>query len=128
MGNLVQRAQRYEALTPSERAILKLAEGLICSAVVAALPVIAQALGQGGVHWSDALHTALAAASVAALLALSKYAKAHGDPPPAAASTGAEHLTLAPSVSIAPAASMSSVSLVADGLSDLAGDGIDMPH
>jgi hypothetical protein len=42
--------------------------------------VVAGALGRGGVNWADAGRTALAAATVAVLLALAKYLKAHGDP------------------------------------------------
>lgn len=80
MRDLYIRARAHTALTPGERALLKLIEGLLCAGVVAALPVISGALGHSGVHWADVARTALAAGSVAALLALAKYAKAHGDP------------------------------------------------
>jgi hypothetical protein len=91
MLNLLARARAYQTLTPAERAALKLAEGLLCAALVAALPIVAQALAHGPINWTDVLRTALAAASVAVLLALAKYAKAHGDPTlgDALAATGA---------------------------------------
>jgi hypothetical protein len=75
------RARAYATLTPGERALLRLAEGLLCAGVVAALPVIAEALSQQPVHWSDLGRAALAAAATAMLLALSKYLRAYGDPP-----------------------------------------------
>jgi len=37
-------------------------------------------LGNAAVNWADVGRAALAAACVAVLLALAKYAKAHGDP------------------------------------------------
>lgn len=77
---LFARARAYQPLTPAERATLKLLEGLFSVALVAALPVVADALGRQSVNWTDIARTALAAAAVAVLLALSKYAKAHGDP------------------------------------------------
>ena len=80
MSTLFARARAYQPLSPTERAVLKLVEGIGCVALVAALPVVAEALGHQNVNWSDVAHTALAAASVAVLLALAKYAKAQGDP------------------------------------------------
>jgi hypothetical protein len=80
MGQLLQRARRHEPLTPGERAFLRLIEGLVCTALVAALPVVADALGSAGVNWTDVGRAALAAAAVAVLLALAKYARAQGDP------------------------------------------------
>lgn len=79
---LLQRAHARAALTPAERALLRLAEGLLCAALVAATPIIAQALGQQGVNWGDVGRAALAAAATAILLALVKYARAQGDPEP----------------------------------------------
>lgn len=78
--SLFARARAFANLTPSERALLKLIEGLFFAALVAALPIIADALSRNAVNWSDVGRTTLAAGSVAALLALSKYLKAHGDP------------------------------------------------
>ncbi len=51
------------------------------TALVAALPIVAQALSQGRANFGDVARTALAAAAVAVLLALVKYARAFGDPP-----------------------------------------------
>ncbi|HEX2348925.1 MAG TPA: hypothetical protein VHI51_10880 [Ktedonobacterales bacterium] len=80
-GGLWRRARAYAALTPGERALLRLAEGLLCAGLVAALPVIAAALGHQPINWSDLGRAALAAAATAMLLALNKYLRAHGDPP-----------------------------------------------
>ena len=80
MRTLFARARAYAPLTPAERALLRLLEGLLCAALVAALPLLADALSRTSVNWGDAARTALAAAAVAILLALAKYAKAHGDP------------------------------------------------
>ncbi|MFI5272069.1 MAG: hypothetical protein ACHQ4H_03440 [Ktedonobacterales bacterium] len=80
MRTLFLRARSYAPLTPAERALLRLLEGLVCAALVAALPVLAQALSHGAINWADVARAALAAAAVAVLLALAKYARAHGDP------------------------------------------------
>lgn len=79
--SLLQRARTYAGLTPGERALLRLGEGLLCAGIVAALPIVAQALSQQTVNWSDVGRAALAAAATAILLALNKYLRAHGDPP-----------------------------------------------
>ena len=138
MRDLYARARANLALTPGERALLKLIDGLLVAAVVAALPVVSGALGHAGVQWSEVARTALAAGTVAALLALAKYLKAHGDPAlgdaligvaanlaPASATTGAT-TPVAPSSQ--PGASLAgNVEPVngAAGLSDAgAGDGI----
>lgn len=81
MGQVFTKARSYAQLAPAERALLKLIEGLICAALVAALPILADALGRGAVNWGDVGRAALAAGATAALLALLKYCKAHGDPP-----------------------------------------------
>src|SRR5258708_3891085 len=73
----------YSSLTPAERALLKLLEGLACAALVAALPIVASALSHNAVNWPDVARAALAAVTAAVFLALAKYAKyakAHGDP------------------------------------------------
>jgi hypothetical protein len=80
--HLLQRARARAALTPAERALLRLLEGLLCAALVAAAPIIAQALGQQSVNWGDVGRAALAAVATAILLALAKYARAQGDTPP----------------------------------------------
>ena len=79
--NLFARAAQRQTLTPAERALLRLAEGLAATALVAALPIVAQALSDGTMDWGNVVRTALAAAAVAVLLALVKYARAFGDPP-----------------------------------------------
>jgi hypothetical protein len=81
MVRLFMQARTNEPLAPAERALLKLIEGLACAALVAALPIVADALGHGGVNWADVGRAALAAGATAALLALIKYCKAYGDPP-----------------------------------------------
>jgi len=83
--SLWSRARAYATLTPGERALLRLAEGLLCAGLVAALPIIADALSQQPVNWSDLARAALAAGATAMLLALNKYLRAHGDPPLASA-------------------------------------------
>ncbi len=89
-SSLWSRARAYATLTPAERALLRLVEGLLCAGVVAALPVIAEALSQQPVNWSGLGRAALAAAATAMLLALSKYLRAYGDPPVGAPSAPAD--------------------------------------
>ena len=79
--NIFSRAAAGLNLTPGERAFLKLVEGLWATALVAALPVVAEALAQRSVDWTVVLHAALAAAVTAVVLAILKYAKAQGDDP-----------------------------------------------
>lgn len=80
--NIFQKAAAGVNLTPGQRAFLKLVEGLAVAFLVAAAPVVADALSSHGtVVWSDALRTALAAGAVAVILSIIKYAKAHGDSP-----------------------------------------------
>jgi len=81
MRNIMRRAVAYQGLTPGERALLRLLEGLACTALIAALPIVADALSRQGVNWGDVGRAALAAGVTAALLALSKYLRAQGDPP-----------------------------------------------
>lgn len=86
MGSIFARAQRYESLTPAERALLRLVEGLASVALVGALTAGAQYLsspsgsGLGAIAWPDVARVCAAGAAVALLLALSKYFKAQGDP------------------------------------------------
>ncbi|HUY75805.1 MAG TPA: hypothetical protein VMV29_03480 [Ktedonobacterales bacterium] len=87
MRDIMQRAQAYGTLTPGERAALRLIEGLAFAALVAALPIVADALSRQGVNWGDVGRAALAAGVTAALLALSKYLRAQGDPPLASVAT-----------------------------------------
>lgn len=80
MRNVFERAAEYQPLTPGERALLRLIEGLACAGLVAALPIVAAALGSTDVNWGTVVRAALAAVAVAILMALAKYTKAHGDP------------------------------------------------
>lgn len=80
-ANLLRRARAHATLTPGERALLRLGEGLLCAGLVAALPVVAEALARQSVDWSAVGRAALAAAATAILLALNKYLNAHSDPP-----------------------------------------------
>ena len=75
------KARAGENLSPAARAFLRLCEGLAATAIVAALPVVSDALSRGTVDWADVGRAALAAASTAVGLAILKYAKAHGDTP-----------------------------------------------
>ena len=81
MARVFMKARSYAPLAPAERALLKLIEVLVCAALVAALPILADALGHGGVNWGDVGRAALASGATAALLALLKYCKAQSDPP-----------------------------------------------
>ena len=80
--NLFTKARAGLNLTPAERAQLKFVEALAVAGVVAALPVLADALStHGAIVWADVLHTGLATGAVAVILALVKYLKAQGDSP-----------------------------------------------
>jgi hypothetical protein len=68
--NLFARAAQQQTLTPAERALLRLVEGLAA--------------------------TALVAAAVAVLLALVKYARAFGDPPLEGTGVAASSVTSEP--------------------------------
>jgi hypothetical protein len=79
--NVFAKAQNNLNLTPGERAVLKLVEGFVVAGIVAALPVISQALAAQSINWAQMFRTAAATCSVAALLAVIKYLKAQNDPP-----------------------------------------------
>ena len=79
--NIFRKSSQGLNLTPAERSFLRLLEGLLAAALVAALPVVADALSHGAVNWSDVGRAALAAGATAVLLALLKWAKAQGDAP-----------------------------------------------
>ena len=103
--NIFRKSSQGLNLTPAERSFLRLLEGLLAAALVAALPVVADALSHGAVNWSDVGRAALAAAATAVLLALIKWAKAQGDAPltPSLAN-------VAPSTPLIPPASLAPVS------------------
>jgi hypothetical protein len=85
MFTLFARAARYASLTPAERAMLRLVEGLAYVALIGAVTACAQYLSahpgaSPAVDWQPVLRACAAGAAVAALMALAKYFKAHGDP------------------------------------------------
>lgn len=86
--NLFARGAAGLNLSPMERAVLRFCEGLIVSALITALPVIAQLLASelnaGAVDWRQTGTLAVACVAFAFLMALSKWAKAHADQPLAA--------------------------------------------
>lgn len=84
--SIFTRARTYATLTPGERALLRLLEGLGAVALLRAATACAQYLGSqpgaglGAVDWPAIVRVCVAGAAVAVLLALAKYFKAHGDP------------------------------------------------
>jgi hypothetical protein len=85
MFSLFARAARYASLTPAERALLRLVEGLVYVALLGAATACAQYLAghpgaSSAVAWQPVLQACAAGAAVAVLMALAKYFKAHGDP------------------------------------------------
>jgi hypothetical protein len=81
MLGLFGRARAGMALTPAERAVLRLIEGVLLAGMVAAAPVVAHALAGQHPDLVNALHVGLSAFCVAALGAILKYVRAFGDPP-----------------------------------------------
>ncbi|MBF6589406.1 MAG: hypothetical protein IVW57_02605 [Ktedonobacterales bacterium] len=76
------RARARLPLTPGERALLKLAQGLLVSGVIAALLTAGHALeSDGPVAWRRVVLASAVAALVAVLNALAKYYRAQGDTP-----------------------------------------------
>lgn len=90
MRSMLARARAYETLTPGERALLRLVEGLASVALVGALTAGAQYLGAapgaahgavlGAVDWAGVARVCAAGGLVALLMAVAKYCKAQGDP------------------------------------------------
>ncbi|HEY7780696.1 MAG TPA: hypothetical protein VIC85_10850 [Ktedonobacterales bacterium] len=86
MRSLLARARAYETLTPGERALLRLVEGVASVALVGALTAGAQYLGAargaslGAVDWAGVARVCAAGGVVALLMAVAKYCKAQGDP------------------------------------------------
>jgi hypothetical protein len=84
--NMLARARSYASLTPGERALLRLLEGLAAVALVGAATACIQYLasqpgaGWAAIDWPGIARVCVAGAAVAVLLALAKYFKAHGDP------------------------------------------------
>lgn len=88
MGNpansLIARAFAGLPLAPIERAVLRLAEGLGATALIAAAPIVAQALANPThISYGPTAQAAIGAASTAVLLAVLKFVSAKGDAAPA---------------------------------------------
>lgn len=81
MFSVFAKANQGLNLSPAARALLKLVEGFVIAALVAALPVFANLMAQQNVNWLDALRTAGATFAVALIMAVWKYLKAQGDSP-----------------------------------------------
>lgn len=80
--NLLKSAAAGLNLNPAQRALLKLGEALLIAALVAALPVVADALStHAGIDWASTLHNTLLLGAAAVATALVKYCKAQGDSP-----------------------------------------------
>lgn len=93
--NIFAKANNNLNLTPGERAILRMSETFVVAGIVAALPVISQALAAQSINWSLMLRTAAATFSVAVLLAVTKYLKAQNDPPLSTAATSIAQTVIA---------------------------------
>jgi hypothetical protein len=84
---LLQRARAHLALSPLERALLRLLKALAVTALLATLPVLsdlcnALATNQLNVDWRAWGLRLLVAAGTALVFALQKYYAAQGDGPP----------------------------------------------
>lgn len=79
--SLFSRAFAGLNLSPFERAVLRFLQGLAAAALVAALPIVANALSARSPDWHTIAQEALAAAGTAVLLALHKYVTAQSDTP-----------------------------------------------
>ena len=96
MFSLLQRAHLYANLTPGERALLKVIEGLVVSAaiagLVAVLPVVSTQ-NVASINWMAVFSVFAAAAGKTLYDGVSKYWKSFGDPPlpnqPVSTDTGA---------------------------------------
>ena len=79
--DIFRRSRQYLPLTPKERAILKFVQGLIVSAITAALFAVGQLiLSKGSISWQELWTVAAVAATVTVFNALIKYLTAKGDP------------------------------------------------
>ena len=75
------RARANLNLTPAERALLRLVKLCVVAGLIAALPILAQALSGQALDWASVGRTALAAFGVAALGALLKWVTSQADAP-----------------------------------------------
>lgn len=82
---IFQAAASGANLSPMARAVLRFVEGLVVAALVVVLPVLGQLLATqlnaGAINWTQVGTVALSGFVFALLMALSKWAKAHGDAP-----------------------------------------------
>ena len=109
-AGMFQRSAAGLSLTPGQRALLRLVEGLVVSAVIAGLQAVmpllnAAQLDPSAVPWASVAHTFVATVMTALGLSVVKFFKAQGDgpmttppPPPAPPAPPA-----APAVSAPPA-------------------------
>ncbi len=84
MFSLLQRARLYANLTPGERALLKIVEGLLVSAVLAGLVAAFPLLSTqdvSAIKWPAVLSVFVAAGGKTLYDGLSKYFRSFGDPP-----------------------------------------------
>lgn len=81
MLDLIGRAIHHEALTPSERAFLKLIQGFIITGIVAALSVLVDALtGDNQAITTATIWLVVGTFIHAVLVAVAKYLSAQNDP------------------------------------------------
>ena len=92
MFSLLQRARLQMNLTPGERALLKIVEGLAVSAVIAGLVAAFPLLSTqnvSAINWTAVLSAFVVAGGKTLYDGVSKYFKSFGDPPlPPAPPTG----------------------------------------
>lgn len=81
MFSLFAQSRAGANLSPGQRALLKLIQGFVIAGIVAAWPVISQALAQQTIDWPQLLRNAGYAFAVAFFMAIYKYCSAQGDPP-----------------------------------------------
>lgn len=88
--SLFARARAGLALSPAERAFLKLVQSAVIAALVSLLPAVASALASGSVDWQAVAATAIATFSTAIAHAILKFftAQADGNPAPPTNITG----------------------------------------
>lgn len=88
--SLFARARAGLALSPAERAFLKLIQSAVIAALVSLLPAVASALAAGNVNWQAVGATAIATFATAIAHAILKFftAQADGNPLPPQNITG----------------------------------------
>ncbi len=84
MLNLLAKAHLYANLTPGERALLKIIEGLAVSAIIAGLVAVLPAVSTqnvAAINWMAVASVFAAAVGKTLYDGVSKYFKSFGDPP-----------------------------------------------